>query len=63
MLATEWPSTFFSFSLLSRQVSPNDFDKLDTLFKSVVKEKQPFVRLEMKKEDLLEMFKVQIIYL
>ena len=31
---------------------------LDTLCKSIVKEKQPFERLEMKKEDLLEMFKV-----
>ena len=26
--------------------------------RSIVKEKQPFERLEMKKEDLLEMFKV-----
>ena len=42
-----------------RQVTPNDFGSLDTLFKSISKEKQPFVRLEMKKEDLLEMFKVQ----
>ena len=42
------------------QVSPNDYPKLDTLFKSITKEKQPFVRLEMKKEDLLEMFKVAL---
>lgn len=40
-----------------RQVSSNDFPALDTLTKSIVKEKQPFVRLEVTKEDLLEMFK------
>lgn len=28
--------------------------------KSIVKEKQPFERLEMTKEDLLEMFKVSL---
>lgn len=31
---------------------------METLVKNIVKEKQPFERLEMKKEDLLEMFKV-----
>lgn len=41
-----------------RQVSSNDFEGLEQTFKAIVKEKQPFVRLEMKKEDLLEMFKV-----
>ena len=41
-----------------RQVSSNDYSSLDSLTKSIVKEKQPFVRLEMSKEDLLEMFKV-----
>eukprot|EP00918_Siedleckia_nematoides_P023985 GHVU01051733.1.p1 GENE.GHVU01051733.1~~GHVU01051733.1.p1 ORF type:complete len:711 (-),score=89.93 GHVU01051733.1:366-2396(-) len=40
----------------SRQVSPHDFPKVETLVKSIVKEKQPFERLEMKKEDLLKMF-------
>ena len=39
-------------------MSPQDYTYLDTLFKTIVKEKQPFERLEMKKEDLLEMFKV-----
>ena len=43
---------------MHRQVSSNDFPQVETLCKSIVKEKQPFVRLEMKKEDLLEMFKV-----
>lgn len=40
-----------------RQVSPNDFKYLDTIIKGIQKEKQPFERLEIKKEDLLEMFK------
>ena len=41
-----------------RQVTPADFAKLDVLFNKAVKEKQPFVRLEMTKEELKEMFKV-----
>ncbi|CAI9717594.1 threonine--tRNA ligase 1, cytoplasmic-like isoform X2 [Octopus vulgaris] len=39
------------------QVSSNDYNTLETAVKSIVKEKQPFERLEVKKEDLLEMFK------
>merc|ERR1712038_1470377 len=35
----------------------NDFKAIEDLTKSIVKEKQPFERLEMTKEDLLEMFK------
>ena len=35
-----------------------DFDQLDTLFGGIVKQEQSFVRLEMSKEELLEMFKV-----
>ena len=49
----------FCFSL-NRQASPHDFPALETIVKSIQKEKQPFERLEMKKEDLLEMFKVGI---
>ena len=45
-----------------RQVSSNDYPSLDTLTKTIVKEKQPFIRLEMTKEDLLEMFKVKSVY-
>ena len=45
---------------MHRQVSSNDFPQVETLCKSIVKEKQPFIRLEMKKEDLLEMFQVSI---
>ncbi|RCN29082.1 putative threonine--tRNA ligase [Ancylostoma caninum] len=38
-------------------ISPDDFPKLDQIVKCAVKDKQPFERLEMTKEDLLEMFK------
>lgn len=38
-------------------VSSNDFPCLETLCKKIMKEKQPFERLEIKKETLLEMFK------
>lgn len=41
-----------------RGVSSNDFPCLETLCKKIMKEKQPFERLEIKKETLLEMFKV-----
>ena len=49
---------YYDMYLEDQQVAPSDFGNLETLFKSIVKEKQSFVRLEMKKEDLLEMFKV-----
>ncbi|KAF6214978.1 hypothetical protein GE061_009726 [Apolygus lucorum] len=39
------------------QVSNADFPALESIVKTIVKEKQPFERLEMTKEDLLEMFK------
>ena len=41
-----------------RQVTPHDFPQLETVVKKVIKEKQPFERLEVKKEDLLKMFEV-----
>ncbi|GAB0094486.1 Threonyl-tRNA synthetase [Sergentomyia squamirostris] len=37
-------------------ISVNDYSVLENLAKQIVKEKQPFERLEMKKEDLLKMF-------
>ena len=49
---------YYDMLLEGRQVSSMDFDQLDTLFRGIVKEKQPFVQLEMSKEELLEMFKV-----
>lgn len=42
-----------------RGVSSNDFSALETLCKKIMKEKQVFERLEVKKETLLEMFKVR----
>lgn len=45
-----------------RQVSSNDFPGLENSVKRIVKEKQPFERLEMKKEDLLKMFEVHTLY-
>lgn len=38
-------------------ISSEDFPCLESIFKNITKEKQTFERLEMKKEDLLEMFK------
>lgn len=37
-------------------ISQNDYNVLEDMSKKFVKEKQPFERLEMKKEDLLKMF-------
>lgn len=37
-----------------------DFPIMENIVKTIVKEKQPFERLEVSKEDLLEMFKVII---
>ncbi len=37
-------------------MSDNDFPVLEDLVKKIVKEKQPFERLVMKKSDLIEMF-------
>ena len=47
---------YYDMYLEDRQVSSNDFKGLETIVKKVTKEKQPFIRLEMKKEDLLKMF-------
>ncbi|CAH1997183.1 unnamed protein product [Acanthoscelides obtectus] len=38
-------------------ISQSDFPVVENLMKNISKEKQPFERLEVKKEDLLEMFK------
>lgn len=53
----------FPFHLLNRysvnvkQVSNFDFPVIENVMKNAIKENQRFERLEMKKEDLLEMFK------
>jgi len=46
---------------VSRSVSSSEFGDLESLCKTVVKEKQPFERLEISKETLLKMFKVSSI--
>ena len=48
-----------SLSLISRGVSSTEFGDLENLCKAVMKEKQPFERLEVSKETLLRMFKVR----
>ncbi|XP_057669357.1 threonine--tRNA ligase 1, cytoplasmic-like [Diorhabda carinulata] len=48
---------YYDMFLDNKGISQTDFPVLDNTMKSIVKEKQPFERLEMKKEDLLEMFK------
>jgi len=40
-----------------KTISQEDFPKIEEVAKSAVKDKQPFERLEVSKEDLLEMFK------
>ncbi|KAF9432913.1 threonyl-tRNA synthetase [Entomortierella beljakovae] len=40
-----------------RVVSNSDYTNLETVAKNAIKEKQQFIRLEMTKEELLEMFK------
>ncbi len=47
---------YYDMFLEGRQVSSNDFKLVQEVVKKIQKEKQPFVRLEMKKEDLLKMF-------
>jgi threonyl-tRNA synthetase len=39
-----------------RAVTPKDYPSIETLMKEIVKQKQPFERLVMKKADLLRMF-------
>lgn len=48
---------YYDMYLGDKGISNLDFPYLETLYKSIVKEKQPFERLEMTKEELLEMFK------
>ncbi|KFV90166.1 Threonine--tRNA ligase, cytoplasmic, partial [Fulmarus glacialis] len=48
---------YYDMFLEEGGVSSNDFSALETLCKKIMKEKQVFERLEVKKETLLEMFK------
>jgi threonyl-tRNA synthetase len=54
------PLTRFTFAP-SSQVVPTDYPALETLAKSVVKDKQKFERLTMTKENLLKMFSVRLL--
>uniref|UniRef100_A0A8C7D4I2 threonine--tRNA ligase n=1 Tax=Oncorhynchus kisutch TaxID=8019 RepID=A0A8C7D4I2_ONCKI len=51
---------YYDMFLDQEGVSSNDFPCLENLCKKIIKEKQPFERLEIKKETLLEMFKVDL---
>ncbi|XP_069780409.1 threonine--tRNA ligase 1, cytoplasmic isoform X2 [Narcine bancroftii] len=48
---------YYDIFLEEGGVSSNDFPAIDGLCKRIMKDKQPFERLEVKKETLLEMFK------
>ncbi|CAG9765673.1 unnamed protein product [Ceutorhynchus assimilis] len=48
---------YYDMWLDDKGISQTDFPHVENLMKNISKEKQPFERLEMKKEDLLEMFK------
>ncbi|KAI5171065.1 threonyl-tRNA synthetase [Nematocida sp. LUAm3] len=49
-------SGFFYEMQSEKTVTPEDYQDLHKEMKAIVKERQPFVRLEMTKEQLLEMF-------
>lgn len=51
---------YYDMFMEDRQVTPDDFKGLDSSCKQIVKEKQAFERLVMKKADLLEMFKYNV---
>ncbi|XP_076761471.1 threonine--tRNA ligase isoform X1 [Xylocopa sonorina] len=48
---------YYDMFLGDKGISSSDFGFLESLYKNIVKEKQPFERLEMTKEDLLDMFR------
>ncbi|XP_077174454.1 threonine--tRNA ligase 1, cytoplasmic-like [Paroedura picta] len=48
---------YYDMYMENRGVSSTEFPALENLCKSIIKEKQPFERLEIRKEVLLDMFK------
>ena len=50
------------FFFLFRQVSSHDYPVIESKIKGILKEKQPFERLVMTKENLLKMFEVSEIF-
>jgi threonyl-tRNA synthetase len=54
---------FYDMSLAEgKTLGPDDYKHVEDVAKIAVKEKQPFERLELPKEVLLEMFKVRLMY-
>jgi len=54
---------FYDMSLAEgKTLGPDDYKHVEDVAKIAVKEKQPFERLELPKEVLLEMFKVRILH-
>lgn len=51
---------YYDMHLEEGAVSKNEFPLLENICKSIIKEKQPFQRLEVSKEVLLDMFKVTV---
>eukprot|EP00118_Oscarella_pearsei_P023308 m.277443 g.277443 ORF g.277443 m.277443 type:complete len:712 (+) comp40608_c0_seq38:113-2248(+) len=47
---------YYDMFMEQRQVSSNDFPDLEGVMKKAIQEKQQFIRLEMKKEDLLKLY-------
>ena len=52
--------TCTSIKYFYSSVSQTDYPVLENVMKSIAKEKQDFIRLEMTKEDLLKMFEVSV---
>ena len=51
---------YYDMYIEDRGVSSTEFPALENRCKNIIKEKQPFERLEVKKEILLDMFKVNL---
>lgn len=58
----EYQNNYISFAcvFLFRSVSSTEFPLLENRCKNIIREKQAFERLEVKKEILLDMFKVNL---
>ena len=50
---------FILYEIFHRTVSGLDYDVIENSMKKIVKEEQPFERLEISKEDLLRLFGVR----
>ncbi|EDM08409.1 threonyl-tRNA synthetase-like 2, isoform CRA_b [Rattus norvegicus] len=53
----EWKTTPYQVAAGIRVVSSTELSALENICKTIIKEKQPFERLEVSKDSLLEMFK------